>query len=84
MVCELCTQKRLFFTKYFRFQSQSLFTCNNAGNNFARDQYCVSKTILLMCGDVELNVNPGSSTYEKKCVVRPSAIRILELRLHQF
>ena len=42
----------------------------------------MSKTILLLSGDVELN--PGPSTYEKKCVVRPPAISILELRLHQF
>ena len=70
-----------FFTKYFRFQSQSLCTCNNAGN-FAHDQYCVSKTMLLMSGDVELN--PGPSTYEKSYVVRAPAISILELRLDQF
>ena len=31
-----------------------------------------------------MELNPGPSTYEKKDVVRPPAISILELRLHQF
>ena len=31
-----------------------------------------------------MKLNPGPSTYEKKDVVRPPAISILELRLHQF
>ena len=31
-----------------------------------------------------MELNPGPSTYEKKDVVRPPAISILELKLHQF
>ena len=32
-----------------------------------------------------MELNPGPSTYEKKrCINRPPAISILELRLHQF
>ena len=31
-----------------------------------------------------MELNPGPSTYEKKDVVRPPAISILELRLHKF
>ena len=38
-----------FFTKYFRFRSPSTCACNNAGNDFDQDQYCVSKKKLLMC-----------------------------------
>ena len=30
-----------FFTKYFRFRSQSLYTCSNVGCDFHQDQYCV-------------------------------------------
>ena len=33
---------------------------------------------------VDVELNPDPSTYEKKDVVRPPAISILELRLHQF
>ena len=38
-----------FFTKYVRFRSSSIYVCNNAGNDFDQDQYCVSKRKLLMC-----------------------------------
>ena len=31
-----------------------------------------------------MELNPGPSTYEQKDVVRPPAISILELKLHQF
>ena len=31
-----------------------------------------------------MELNPGPSTYEKKDIVRPPALSILELRLHQF
>ena len=33
---------------------------------------------------VDVELNPGPSKYEKKDVVRPPTISILELRLHQF
>lgn len=71
-----------FLTKYFRFQSQCLSTCSNTGSSFANGQYCVSKTIFLMSGDVEFN--PGPSMCEKNDEVRTLSIRILELRLNQF
>lgn len=72
-----------FFTKYFRFHCQSLYTCSNVGSDFHQDQYCVSKTKLLISGDVELN--PGPLTYKKiNRVVRALTLSILELRLHQF
>ena len=72
-----------FFTKYFRFRCQSLYTRSNVGSDFHHDQYCVSKTKLLMSGDVELN--PGPLTYKKtNSVVRAPTLSILESRLHQF
>lgn len=72
-----------FFTKYFKFRCQSLYSCSNVGIDFHQDQCCMSKEKLLMSGDVELN--PGPFTYKKtNSVVRAPTLSILELRLHQF
>ena len=45
----MCTEQIDFSLNILGFGRPSTCACNNAGNDFDQDQYCVSKRKLLMC-----------------------------------
>ena len=45
----MCTEQIDFSLNNLGFFPPSIYACNNVGNDFDQDQYCVSRIKLLMC-----------------------------------